>query len=209
MSMMSRIVAGSLAAAAIFAVAPAQATAIPDGNAALVSLKTATVTFGTPNSFTINAKAAVAGASGGFAGADSDDSIGKFLGTLNFAGTVGTTLDETIADFLTFDDGAGGKFAFTVDHVTTTAIASSAFTLYLLGTTLDTTLGYDPTATSMTLQFNSTGGSGYAVSASLAVPPVPQSPVPEPATWALSLLGFGAMGAALRRRPHVTSVSFA
>ena len=27
--------------------------------------------------------------------------------------------------------------------------------------------------------------------------------VPEPATWAMMLLGFGAMGAALRRRTHV------
>jgi len=32
--------------------------------------------------------------------------------------------------------------------------------------------------------------------------------VPEPATWALTLMGFGAMGAAMRRRPR-TSVSFA
>ena len=33
--------------------------------------------------------------------------------------------------------------------------------------------------------------------------------VPEPATWSLTLIGFGAMGAALRRRQRATGVSFA
>jgi len=33
--------------------------------------------------------------------------------------------------------------------------------------------------------------------------------VPEPATWALMILGFGAVGGAMRRRNAKTSVRFA
>ncbi len=42
---------------------------------------------------------------------------------------------------------------------------------------------------------------GSAVAGRLDEPPPPPPGVPEPATWALMLLGFGALGTALRRRP--------
>jgi len=41
-----------------------------------------------------------------------------------------------------------------------------------------------------------------------AVPPAAESAVPEPATWATMLLGFGAIGWAARRRPRRVQVHF-
>lgn len=214
MSMMSRFVAGSFAAAAVFATAPAQATEIPDGTVSIVGLFNPTVNLGTnPNTFTATSGTTfeVSG-TGGFLGATGG--LGSLNGVLNFSSVAGTTLNQSIANFFTFADGTGHNFQFSLDSVKTVTWAntpgvSSSFSLYLLGNTVDTFLGYTPTATSLTLTFNSTGGSPYSASATLAVPPAPTGDVPEPATWALTLIGFGAMGAALRRRPRVTNVSFA
>ena len=214
MNMMSRIVAGGLTAAAIFATAPAQATEIPDGTVSIVGLfnpavnltpnpKTFTATFG--STFEISGTGGFLGATGGF---------GSLNGVLDFSGTDGVTINQTIANFFTFADGTGHNFQFSLDSVktisyTNTPGVSSSISLYLLGSTVDTFLGYAPTATSLTLVFGNTGNSAYSAAATLAVPPAPLPSVPEPATWALTLIGFGAMGAALRRRPRVSSVSFA
>lgn len=53
--------------------------------------------------------------------------------------------------------------------------------------------------------FQGTGDEGWGVS-QIKVTNVGSGAVPEPATWALTLMGFGAMGAALRRRRQLTSV---
>jgi hypothetical protein len=210
---MSRFVTAGFAAAAAFAAAPAMATEIPDGTVSVVGLFNPTVNLGTsPNTFTATAGTTfeITG-TGGFLGATGG--LGSLNGILDFSTHEGTTINQTIANFFTFADGTGHSFQFSVDSVKTvdwsnTPGVSSSFSLYLLGNTIDTFLGYSPTLTSLTLTFNSTGGSPYAASATLAVPPAPIPSVPEPATWAMTLIGFGAMGAALRRRPR-TSVSFA
>jgi hypothetical protein len=208
MSMMSRFVAAGLVAAAF--TAPAYATEIPDGKVTFVGLFNPTIDLGVnPNTFTATTGGTfeVSGI-GGFAGAD--HGFGSLNGVLGFSSVAGSTINESIANFFTFSDGTGHNFQFSVDSVKTVSWASapnsSSFSLYLLGSTVDTFLGYAPTATSLTLTFGSTSGSPYSVAASLAVPPA--GTVPEPATWALTLIGFGAMGAAMRRRPR-TSVSFA
>ena len=214
MSMMSRFVAGSLAAAAIFATAPAQATEIPDGTVSIVGLFNPTVNL-TPNPKTFTAAFGMTfeiSGTGGFAGATGG--LGSLNGILNFSGTEGTTINQSIANFFTFADGTGHNYQFSLDSVKTLSYSnnpgvSSAVSLYLLGSTVDTWLGYSATATSLTLTFNNTGNSAYSAAATLAVPPAPIPTVPEPATWALTLIGFGAMGAALRRRPRVASVTFA
>jgi PEP-CTERM motif len=214
MSMMSRIVAGGFVAAAVFATAPAQATDIPDGNVSSVGIFNPTIDLTVnPNTFTATTGATfqISGA-GGFAGVTGG--FGSLNGVLNFSTTAGATINQSIANFFTFSDGTGHDFQFSVDSVKTVSWAntpgvSSSFSLYLLGSTVDTFLGYDPTATSLTLVFGSTGNSPYSLGATLTVPPAPNGGVPEPATWALTLIGFGAMGAALRRRPRVSSVSFA
>jgi len=214
MSMMSRFVAGSLAAAAVFATAPAQATEIPDGTVSIVGLFNPTVNL-TPNPKTFTAAFGMTfeiSGTGGFAGATGG--LGSLNGILNFSGTEGTTINQSIANFFTFADGTGHNYQFSLDSVKTLSYSnnpgvSSAVSLYLLGSTVDTWLGYSATATSLTLTFNNTGNSAYSAAATLAVPPAPIPTVPEPATWALTLIGFGAMGAALRRRPRVASVTFA
>jgi hypothetical protein len=214
MNMMSRFVAGGLLAAAALATAPAQATQIPDGTASIVGTFSPTVnlasnpsTFSAAfgNTFQITGDGGFTGVAGG---------SGTLNGVINFSSVVNTTLAQSLADFFVFNDGVGGQFQFSVASVKTLSYAvadgSSAIGLYLLGSTLDLNPGhaYDPTLTSLTLTFNSTNGSAYAASATLSVPPADVPGVPEPATWGLTLLGFGAMGAAMRRRPR-TSVSFA
>ena len=213
MSMMSRIVAGGLVAAAVFATAPAMATEIPDGTVSIVGLFNPTVNLTAhPNTFTATTGTTfeISG-TGGFAGVSS--LLGSMNGTLNFTSSLTAVTPDPIANFFTFHDISGDVFQFSVDTVQTTAWSnnpgvSSSFTLYLLGSTVDSLSHFTATPTSLTLSFNSTGGSAYAASATLAVPPAPIGTVPEPATWALTLMGFGAMGAAMRRRPR-TSVSFA
>lgn len=212
MSMMSRFVAGSLVAAAAFATAPAMATEIPDGTVSVVGLFNPTVNLtANPNTFTASTGLTfeISG-TGGFSGVSG--LLGTMNGVLDFSSSQGTTINQSIGNFFTFNDGTGHNFQFSVDSVKTVSysstIGSSSFALYLLGSTVDTFLNYSATPTSLTLSFNSTGGSAYSASATLAVPPARVPDVPEPATWALTLMGFGAMGAAMRRRPR-TSVSFA
>jgi len=212
MNMMSRFVTGGLLAAAVFATAPAQATVIPDGTVSVVGLFNPTVDLTTtPKTFTaVSGGTFEISGTGGFLGASLG--FGTLNGVIDFSSVVGTTISESIANFFTFADGTGHSFQFSVASAKTVSYSnnpgiSSSFSLYLLGSTVDTFLGYTATPTSLTLSFNSTGGSPYSASATLAVPPAPS--VPEPATWAMTLIGFGAMGAAMRRRPRVSSVSFA
>lgn len=212
MNMLRFVTAGFVAAAAL-AAAPAQATQIPDGTVSIVGLFSPAVNLGTaPNKFTATAGTTfeISG-TGGFLGATGG--LGSLNGILNFSSTLNSTIDQSIANFFTFADGTGHNFQFSVDSVKTISYSntpgvSSSFSLYLLGSTIDSFLGYSATPTSLTLSFNSTGGSSYAASATLAVPPAPIPSVPEAATWAMMLVGFGAMGTALRRRPR-TSISFA
>ena len=111
---------------------------------------------------------------------------------------------EPIANFFTFSDRSGGNFVFSLNSVETRSFSvspgvSESFSLYLLGTTADTNLGYDATATSLTLTFNETGTSGFSASGTLSVPPSIGA-VPEPASWAMFIGGFGLIGGAMRRR---------
>jgi hypothetical protein len=144
---------------------------------------------------------------GGFA--DVTGLTGKMNGTLSFYSTVGDTFDQSLANFFVFNDGHGGTYNFSVTSVLTKTFSanpgvSNSFSLYLLGNTVDTLLGYESTPTSLTLSFNNTGSSAYAASATLAIPPA--GAVPEPISWALMVGGFGMVGATMRsnRRAAVT-----
>jgi len=210
----TRYIACGIVAAAALASSPALAgPEIADGTVSIVGTYSPTVDLtSAPHTFTAdNGGTFQITGTGGFAGVAGH--FGTMDGIINFSGLEGTTLDQSLADFFVFDDGQGGTFNFSLSSVKTVSYDvsanSSSIGLYLLGTTLDTNLGLDSTLTSLTLTFNSTGGSAYSASATLAVPPSPPTTtVPEPATWGLALMGFGMIGATMRRRPR-TSISFA
>lgn len=87
---------------------------------------------------------------------------------------------------------------------------------FITGFQTRTTTGFVPVGTraiDVLLGFTRTNGSandGYAdnLSLKLAAGPLVAS-VPEPATWTMMILGFGAVGFALRRRHVRTTVAFA
>jgi hypothetical protein len=207
MSITRYLAAGVVALAAI-ASAPAQATTIPDGTAGVLVVPVPAInTAGTPKTFSVSGMTFQNFGTDGFAAVAGG--VGFMNGVVSF-GNVGDTIAQSLSNFLTFADGFGGNYQFSVSSVKTVAFTSDANgtsgSLYLLGSTLDSFLGLDATATSLTMTFNSTNGSPFTASATLAVPP--SGSVPEPATWGMIVVGFGAMGAAMRRRQR-TNVTFA
>ena len=73
-----------------------------------------------------------------------------------------------------------------------------------------TFLGFTSTSGPVSVAFSVAGGSGFGgANIELDVPQfiagdAIMGAVPEPATWAMMLLGFGGIGVAMRRRPKVT-----
>jgi hypothetical protein len=201
----SILIGGAIAVAAIAAAPASAATQIGDGTLSIAGLFAPTVATGaTTSTYSVTSGLSylVAG-NGSFAGLTGP--TGTIDGLVTFSNTVGTTLAASLADFLTFGDGSSGTYNFSATSVKTLSYAvtpgvSSAISFYLLGTTVNSNLGLDATPTSLTLSFNSTGNSPYSTSATLSVPPSITGSVPETATWGMMLMGFGAMGAAMRRR---------
>ena len=228
MNSVSRIVAASVLATGALAASPSQATKIPDGALTIAGLFNPTVTFNKSGSSFL----ATNGATTEFAGKGSFAPANGFNGTMNgmikFNMTAGATQTQSVTDFLTFTDGDGDIFHFDIDSAHTNSITqtlgpdgktviSSSGSLFLLGNiweenNMHALIG-DPTASSLTLTFNSTGASDFGASASLSVPPgvadAPPPAVPEPASWAMMVGGFGLMGGMMRaNRRSRTALSF-
>lgn len=129
---------------------------------------------------------------------------GTATGTLSFSTAIGATTANAISDYLTFADTTGGTFNFDAATVTTQGFnnrpgVSTSIALYVLGTLGNTHLDLTPTATSLTITLNSTGGSAYSASATLSNPP---AAIPVLATEPVSfvVLGSGLIGLGLLRR---------
>ncbi len=133
---------------------------------------------------------------------------GNANGTLNFSSIPGVVTSQSLSSFMTFADNSGGNFIFDVQSAQTLSYSqnpsSASIVLYLLGTAGDAKLGLAQAPTSETLTINRTGASAYSSSATIAAPP--SGAVPEPASWALMLIGFGAAGAVVRRQRRAALV---
>lgn len=196
----------TLPAAALAAVGP-----VPNGTLNFAGTASPTVNLtAAPNTYTASNLGTV-NFSGTGAFAPANGTTGTMNGNLQFSSVVGTTILETLNNFLTFTDGSGGNFGFTVSSATTqnytASPTSTAIALYLLGTTSDP--NYANTPTSVTLQFNKDASSAYSTSGSLSVPPSIAA-APEPGAWLLMMGGVGFMGMMLRsRKSRSTSLATA
>lgn len=193
------------AVAAVSIAGSAHAVTIPAGTASFSYLFTPTVTTGaTTGTYSGTGAIFATSATGGYTGATG---FGTTDGSFTFSNTVGTTVAAALPFFFTF-----GDYTFSVSSLETIgytvsgsgASSNTAISLYLLGTTIAN--GFTATPSSVTLQLNSTGGSAFGASATLANPP--SLAVPEPATWALMLGGFGIMGATMRGSRRKVSLRF-
>jgi hypothetical protein len=204
MSMSLNLKTLSLSTALLTALGICSAQAVPFGpaTASLGSFDVPTVTGST---ITINGgTAALAAGTGSLSGTPF---VGSGSGTITYSQTVGTTLTNNLTSFFSFSDNLSGQYVFDLASVETTSYVDNAgvqttIGLYLLGTMYDTNLGLTATATSLTMTFNSTGGSAFSESGSLSNPPT--TPVivttPEPVSLAVLGVGFFGLGAVRRRR---------
>lgn len=114
--------------------------------------------------------------------------------------------------------GAGGFFFGTDlaglfvagggNGVTLTATdASGTVTTALVNPTTSSFVGFVSTTglTGLTARATTGTASYWATVNNLTLGGATANAVPEPATWAMMMLGFGAMGAAMRRRPKVAT----
>lgn len=201
--------------AAITASSAALAAPVPNGTVSSVATFNPTVNLASdPSTYSaMSGGTFEISGTGGFSGIGS--TTGTLNGTLTFSDTIGTVLNEALPNFFVFGDAKDGTYNFSTTSVQTNSFVNNpgAFTsgtLYVLGNLVDGNLGFStPTPTSLSIQFNSTGGSAYSSALTLAVPPA-MSAVPEAASWAMMMVGLGVVGGALRRRQKVsTRVRFA
>ena len=181
----------------------AVAAPVPDGTVSSVATFNPTVNLST-NPATYSAMGGgtfeISGTNGFSA---IDGTTGTLNGTLTFSNVVGVVLPETLSDFFVFSDAQGGTYNFSTTSVQTNSLfnnpgVSTSGTLYVLGSITDSNLNLlTATPASLSIQFNSTGRSPYSSALTLSVPP---AGVPEPATWAMLIVGMGMVGVALRRR---------
>ena len=211
--MRSIIPAGVLASAAFSSLAAA--APVPNGTVSVAALYNPTVNLNTsPATYTatFGNTFEVSGA-GGFMSVTG--LTGTMNGTLAFSATEGTTIAQSLSNFFVFNDGRGGTYNFSPTSVLTSSFSnipnvSSSVGLFILGNVADPFQSFTPTPSSLTLSFNSTGGSPYSASATLSVPPAGMTAAaPEPAAWALMIAGFGMVGGTRRRRKIKARVSFA
>lgn len=144
------------------------------------------------------------------------DTISIFVPT-NFIPANTRTVSGNIIDYLEFDLGAFNADANGLDFLQ--PISGAVFSgdlIYALGTfALDPDVTLSANNTSLTMfEFATSGGVDFSTlgvrrfdfSVTYATPATPS--VPEPASWALMVAGFGAVGYAMRRAVRRSDIRF-
>jgi hypothetical protein len=209
-----RIALVGLIVASTFATAAAAAP-VMDGTVSAVATFNPTVRLSSPTStYTArNGGTFEISGTGGFAGVAAK--TGLLNGALTFSNTIGDVITQAVPNFFVFSDGKGGKYNYSVSSVQTNSFVNkpgvaSSGTLLTLGSIFNMSLNLTATPASLSIQFNRTGASAFSSALTLSVPPVGGSAVPETATWAMMISGFGLIGGAMRRQNKIkTTVRFA
>jgi hypothetical protein len=153
--------------------------------------------------------------------------VGSTLTVTGFAASGSTTDDfaplaptalTTVSNFVATNGSVfsftslWGDFTGTVSNVVASGPASNrVLSAYALGTftPLGIFSGFDPGLASLTFAFtqnNLQDGEPGAIGGSFTLS-TPPSAIPEPASWAMLIAGFGLSGAALRRRRAATAAA--
>ncbi len=194
----------ALATAALCGISPSWAVPEPQPfGPATASLGSFDVPTVTDTTITLNGGSAqLSAGTGSLAGGPFG---GTGAGTFSYSTSIGTTITESMDGLFSFSDGAGGQYVFDLTSVETTAYVNrpglqTEIGLYLLGEMFDENLGLTETPTSLSLTFNSTGGSNFSESGSLANPPTPPVITDSPEPGALTLVAAGLIGLGVVRR---------
>lgn len=132
---------------------------------------------------------------------------GSLAGFMCMTGTCGSILDitnfaigaQTINNFFTLTGGNNASpIAFDLTGITNINRSDPNFLTFTATGNIRYD-GFDPTAA--IFLFSAQGTTATSFSATT----ISSSAVPEPATWAMMMLGFGALGTAMRRRPKINS----
>jgi hypothetical protein len=193
----------------------AVAAPVMDGTVSAVATFNPTVNLSSPTSTysAINGGTFEISGTGGFTGVAAK--TGLLNGTLTFSNTIGDIITQAVPNFFVFSDANGGKYNFSVSSVQTNSFVNnpgvaSSGTLLTLGSIFNLGMNLAATPASLSIQFNRTGASAFSSALTLSVPPVGGTAVPETATWAMMISGFGLIGGAMRRQRKVkTTVRFA
>jgi hypothetical protein len=206
LAILGLVVASTFATAAV-------AAPVMDGTVSSVATFNPTIDLSTtPSTYSAtNGGTLQISGTGGFSGISS--TAGFLNGVLSFSTTVGDVITQAVPNFFVFNDAQGGTYNYSVSSVRTNAFVSlpgaRSGTLFTLGDLINSSLGLNtPTPASLSIQFNSTGPSAFSSALTLSVPPAGMTAVPEPASWAMMISGFGLIGYTMRRRSK-TTVTFA
>lgn len=137
--------------------------------------------------------------------------LNSYIGTGTFAGQIcssacgminditSLTVGSSVTPFFTLSDGV----TFALNDITSIDRSISDILSFTGTGTFGGTLGgVDISATPANFFFSTQGGNLTTFSASALAPAVP-----EPATWALMLLGFGGMGISMRRNRRCVAIA--
>ena len=155
-----------------------------------------TGSFGTLNGY--------AAAQGSFAALGACGSITPGCGTIQDIANFNSS--TPISGFLSLTTG-GPVVSFDLTNITDINRVASTGALFLTGRGVINFSGYDATPGTFTL--NTQGSNIVSFSGSIIADAVTPPAVPEPATWAMMILGMGAVGVTMRRRNVTTRVSYA